>query len=305
MTPPSTLHRSADEAWHPTRGGKVGRASRPSVRRGLLSRGLRRHEVGGCPEPLQRGPDRPLHEMMLSSCSMSKRGGNRSTILDHIKGIKVPGEPFAAPTNEYWALAYLRQGLCYLASQAAKLDAAMRERVNPRGDGRIELYGTVLGTHGIQLDLLTCSFHWYSISACMYVRTVGTIARRNDGRRKTVKKYLQEVIPEIADFRDKVGAHFVWTMTDPRDNSAERQASIIPQLAFRTDSFYVGALRIRQVSGGAASDSAIIRPWSIVKEHLKLCRRYWPDELRQAGEGEQAERQAAGRSESKATHSPR
>jgi len=36
------------------------------------------------------------------------------TILDHIYGIKVPGEVFREPANEYWALLCLRQGLDFM-----------------------------------------------------------------------------------------------------------------------------------------------------------------------------------------------
>ena len=51
-------------------------------------------------------------------------------------------------------------------------------------------------------------FHWYSISACQYVRTVGAIAYLQDNSRPKPLEYVNSVIPEVKAYRDKVGAHY-------------------------------------------------------------------------------------------------
>ncbi len=38
------------------------------------------------------------------------------TVLDHIDNIVVPGDVFAEPVNEYWALVWLREGMEYLGA---------------------------------------------------------------------------------------------------------------------------------------------------------------------------------------------
>ena len=125
--------------------------------------------------------------------------------------------------------------------------------------------------------LLTCSFHWFAISACQYVRTVGAIAWRHDNNRPKPLDYTKTVIPEVVAFRDKVAAHFAWCTANQKDNPAERFASIIPPLVFQDDSFHVGALAVHLHQGGEASNSTAIQPWSLSRVHERLRQRYWPE----------------------------
>jgi hypothetical protein len=124
--------------------------------------------------------------------------------------------------------------------------------------------------------LLTCSFHWYAISACQYVRTVGAIGRRHNSARPLPQDYAKTVIPEVCAFRDKVAAHFAWCTANNKDNPAERFASIIPPLVFQDDSFHVGALTVHLQQGPQASNSTVIQPWSLCRVHERLRQRYWP-----------------------------
>jgi hypothetical protein len=201
------------------------------------------------------------------------------TILDHISGIRVPANVFTNPVNEYWALICLKQGLDFLYRQVSQIDSITKEKLNPEGKLKCLGYGNIPGTEDIPKPLLTCAFHWYAISACQYVRTVGAIAYVNDNSRPLPPAYVKEVIPEVLGFRDKVAAHFAWTSKHSADNDAERLASIIPQLSFVDDSWHVGALKVICSGKKGASTSKTIKPWSISAIHLKLSERYWPELL--------------------------
>lgn len=199
------------------------------------------------------------------------------TTLDHIDNIIVPGNAFAEPANEYWALVWLHQGMEFLYQQVRRCDEGARQQVNPHGNMRVVCSGNFLGLPQVPQGLLTCAFHWYAISACQYVRTVGAIARRHDNTRPKPLDYTKKVIPEVLTFRDKVAAHFAWCTTNQKDNPAERFSSIIPPLGFQDDSFHVGMLTVHLRQSGKASNSTEIQPWSLSRVHERLCQRYWPE----------------------------
>jgi len=201
------------------------------------------------------------------------------TTLDYIDKIIVLGNPFAEPANEYYALLYLRTGLEFLYGQAKKCDQLALKQLDPKR--QYFSFGNSPLLTGIPYELLTCAFHWYSVSACQYVRTVGAIAWLQDNSRPIPTKYVDSVIPEVLAFRDKVAAHFAWSSKNTKDNEAERLASIIPQVAFVKDTFQVQALTIRKVSGGKSSSSKAMRPWSITKIHQRLRERYWPEVIKE------------------------
>ncbi len=206
-----------------------------------------------------------------------RASGEKVTVLDYVKGIEVPGDVFAKPANEYWALLCLRDGMHFLARQAAQVDETVRQRANPEGKLRIVMAGNDPAFSGIPMGLLTCAFHWYAVSACQYVRTVGAIAYQQDNTRPLPKDYVEAVIPEVLTFRHKVAAHFAWATRNKRDTKAERVVSILPALTFNNDAFYVGSLTVAVTGGGKSSDSSALKPWSITKVHRQLGQRYWPD----------------------------
>lgn len=204
---------------------------------------------------------------------------DKDTILDHIEGIEVPGDVFVNPANEYWALVCLRQGLEFLHRQVADLDRITREGLNPEDGFRCLSFGNDPRTTQIPKSLLTCAFHWYAVSACQYVRTVGAIAYRQDNSRPIPPEYVRSVIPDVLAFRDKVAAHFAWTTEHSKDNDAERVASILPPLAFVNDSWHVGVMQVSLTRSGKGSSSASMRPWGISDVHLRLVKRFWPERL--------------------------
>lgn len=132
------------------------------------------------------------------------------------------------------------------------------------------------GLESIPIGLLTCSFHWYAVSACQYVRTIGEIAYKQDSKRPSSLEYTQRIIPAVKAFRDKVAAHFAWSSKNKEDNDAERFVSIIPPLTFTNDVFEVGSFLVTKKSNNKISSSEKILPWSISKIHKELSERYWP-----------------------------
>jgi hypothetical protein len=200
-----------------------------------------------------------------------------TTTLDYIDNITVKGNPFAEPANEYYALLYLKTGLDFLYRQAEKCDQIALKQLDPKK--QYFSFGNSPLLTGIPYKLLTCAFHWYSISACQYVRTVGAISYLQDNSRPRPPGYTKSVIPEVLAFRDKVSAHFAWSSQHEQDNEAERLASIIPQVVWCKDTFQVQVFIISKTSSGKSSNSKIMQPWSITKIHQRLRERYWPDEI--------------------------
>ncbi len=197
------------------------------------------------------------------------------TTLDYIENIKVDGDVFTKPVNEYWALVLLKEGLNFLYSQAVKCDEIVLARSNPKV--KVLAMGNSSLLTGVPKGLLTCAFHWYAVSVCQYVRIVGTIAYRQNQSRPKPRKYVKAVIPEVLAFRDKVAAHFVWTKDDSRDTDAVRAVSIVPMLTFSGDSFFIGGLKMFQKTEDKEEIGAF-ESWSITNVHHRLRERYWPEQ---------------------------
>lgn len=200
------------------------------------------------------------------------------TILDYIDNIVVPGSVFKNPANEYWALICLRDGMDFLYRQAKHCDNLLKNRVNPKDNIQYMGMGNLPEFQDVPKSLLSCSFHWYAISACNYVWIIGTIAYLNDNTRPKPLEYTQKVIPEVLAFRNKVAAHFAWTTKHKQDNDAERMMSILPQLTFNDDSFHVGSILLSLKRADKITKSETVKAWSICRVHEKLQERYWPSE---------------------------
>jgi hypothetical protein len=195
------------------------------------------------------------------------------TVIDYIDNTTVKGKPFDEPSNEYFALVCLKDGLNHLYDFAKQCDEMCLSQLNPKNT--YFLYGNNPEVKNIPYPMLTCAFQWYAVTACQYVETVGKIAFNQDNTRPGPKMYLNSVIPEVKIYRDKVAAHFAWLTKNENDSEAERLASILPQVSFYNDSFYVGALKVTLSIKSKTTTSNEIQPWSIVKIHDTLTARYW------------------------------
>ena len=210
---------------------------------------------------------------------MSDHPSQTVTVLDRCAGIEVPGDRFREPVNEYGVLLRLRQALNWICGIADQYDRIVMERVNPGGDRLCRIWGNHAAFEGIPLGMLACLYEWYAVSACQYARIVGMIAHQ--GKRKCgekVTRYVKSVMPEILEYRNKVAAHYAWTMDDSRDNDAERLASVLPPISFVDRAFYAGAWKVTRTSGGKPSDSSELKPWNVTEQHCLLRDRYWPGE---------------------------
>ena len=206
-------------------------------------------------------------------------GKQPSTVLDYVDQITVPGDVFKEPTNEYWALVSLSRGLDFLAKQVRRCESDVQSRVNPKGNLKVLSFGNLPEFDGLPMELLTCTFHWYAISACQYVRIVGVIAKSHEPKSPEPIKYVESIIPEVKAFRDKVAAHFAWASYNKKDNDAERMASIFPSVSWSDDHFVVGSDKVAIRKGGQASKSEYLTPWSISVVHQRLCERYWKNSM--------------------------
>jgi hypothetical protein len=215
---------------------------------------------------------------------MAAQSASLETVLDYINNITIAGRVFDEPANEFWALICLRDGMEFLYRQALRFDQAVKQRVNPIGNVRFFHMGNMPDFPQLPMTLLTCGFHWYAISACQYVRTVGAIAYRQEPTRPRPEVYVESVIPEVLAFRNKVAAHFAGMTRNNQDNDAERLASILPPITFEDDSFHVGGIRVTLQGEGKSSSSDAIKRWSLARVHEQLRKRYWPESRQQTNE---------------------
>jgi len=205
------------------------------------------------------------------------------TILDYEEDIRVPGRVFENPANEYWALLSLRAGLFFLNRQVSRCEQTARMQLNPEGNLKVKALFNVPQPANFPIELLTCAFQWYAISACQYVRIVGAIANRQDSSRWPRDEYAKKIIPEVVAYRNKVAAHYAWSTKNRKDNDAERLASIIPQISYINDRFIAAGNVVALKKGGKTSCSTAIVPWSVTKVHARLCQRYWRNAVKDAG----------------------
>ena len=96
-----------------------------------------------------------------------------------------------------------------------------------------------------------------------------------DGDQKKAKSYLQQVIPPVELWRNKIGAHFA--MHSPRsENAADLAMSVMFPLSFNNDAFYTGLLTLSIKTENTQSASLQEMQWSLTHTHRALIQRYWP-----------------------------
>ena len=208
-----------------------------------------------------------------------------TTVLDHIDNIVVPGKVFAEPNNEYWALLCFWEGMEFLYGLSKKCDEAVKRSLNPDDKWRVVAMGNLSGLNQVPKNLLNCSYHWYSITACQYVRTIGAIASRQDTSRPKPLAYIESVIPDLKVFRDKVAAHLSFSTNNDKDNDAERLFSVLPAPAFENDCFNMGAFTVTLKNENGTQTSSAIKSWNLCKVHEELRKRYWPGDGSQDSPG--------------------
>lgn len=207
---------------------------------------------------------------------------NQPIILDHVKNISL--DPLNPPFNNYQAFEHHCFGLKVLADtvreyelkviaddpHAAHVVFSMSSRISP---------------------IVPCSFNWFSVTIVNYFRLVAlvdlmvkynwkSIALTEPGNRKIIKAhcadYVQEAIPEIYKWRNKVAAHFAATDPFIDDTLGTLEQSIMNSVTYKYPYYYVGVLHWN--TQGTTAD---LPTWSLTNTYEQLCQRFWPEmELR-------------------------
>ena len=218
-------------------------------------------------------------------------------IIDHIDNMEISDEVVEQHFNEIRSLNYLATGLGFLNAQVQMIEAKVTARLPE--DQIVSMFGNAPELEGIPQDLVACAFHWYSVTACNYVKLVGWLS--HGGNSDHASKYLQRVIPEVYLWRNKVGAHFARIDPHKEDSPADLAASVMFPIGFIDDSFRTTPIRLTLASGEPKPTPPGIAPWrrrllamsgrqktssrrdmqwSLTDTHKRLASRYWPGEVR-------------------------
>ena len=194
-------------------------------------------------------------------------------IIDHVDNLDLRDEDAKQYFNELRSLEYLAKGLSFLNSQVQKVEAEVIDRLEK--NLKVFIFGNAPQLQGIPQDLIACAFHWYSVTACNYIRLVSWLVNGGDTAKGT--KYLKLVLPEVYLWRNKLGAHFARTSPRKEDTSADLAKSVMFPISFDDDAFYAGSLVLGMTSGGTKSASRKDMRWSLTHTHQQLGLRYWPN----------------------------
>ncbi len=123
------------------------------------------------------------------------------------------------------------------------------------------------------MEVLSCTFQWYAVSACSYARLVGWL---KTGDPDAAREYTQSVMPRTFSFRNKIAAHLA--LTDPRnDNEADLRTSVMTQIIYYQGRLCAGSLSPILNPGGKETAASRDLSWSLTLTHERLSARYWPD----------------------------
>lgn len=191
-------------------------------------------------------------------------------IVDQVDNFVLTNEQTNQYFNELHSLAYLSEGLNFLYGQIRKIEDDVVARLDPHK--LVSIFGNAPQLQGVPQGLVACAFHWYAVSVCNYVRLTGWLTHGNDPDRAT--EYVNQVIPAVHLWRNKVAAHF--SITDPRSNDtpADLAKSVVFPISFDDDAFFAGSLTLSMSRAGRASKSRQDMRWSLTHCHNDLCARY-------------------------------
>lgn len=198
---------------------------------------------------------------------------NQGLALDRIEPILLSPELVNRCPNAINALKVLRNGMAIIAANVKRVESEVQSRV-PQGEYlNFPCGGEIEGVSTVPVE---CMFQWYSVSAYNYVITVGKINHQMLSSNEKPKDYAARVIPATKNYRDKVGAHFEWSMG--QGTLAEREISVAPMVGWERGVFVTNQFMISMSSGGNTSTSERLMPWSITEVQEQLTKRYWTTE---------------------------
>jgi hypothetical protein len=216
-------------------------------------------------------------------------------LIDFQDKIELPDKLKNKYFNELQSLANLWQGMFIIYKIASDFDRMANEKINGGAvldsmppevrksfEGKNIRYtssGNDPVFNDIDKRLLYSLFQWYAVSACNYVLLVGYLIKQIKPDSQTPKQYVENVIPNLKWFRDKIGAHYSRASNDKRDNEADRIASVLYQIGFDNGKFQAPFWQVSISKNGRSIQDTNRGPWSITEIHKMLAERYKNGEL--------------------------
>jgi len=199
-------------------------------------------------------------------------------IIDHIKNIT--NDTDHPVIDNAQILFQLQEGIFFLAHNMRMIEINKFNEV-----GRI--LGTMEAFSSRTNPIIGCFFDWFSIYVPNFIRTVGLIdimyqnnwktsdiQLNRDAIKRHCAEYVEEVIPNILLWRNKISAHPSATSPKRDDNLPTLEYSLIGilSISYTAPYYYAG-----DVSLGRGEETSRLIPWSLT--HIfetKLVPRYWP-----------------------------
>jgi hypothetical protein len=192
-------------------------------------------------------------------------------IIDHVDHLELGQEAEGEYANELNSLAYLGEGLWFLYRNVRRIEDKVIDLLGK--DVQCSFVGSPPGFEWIPQGLVACSFHWYAVSLCNYLRLVGWLAY---GQKPTeARAYARRVAPNVVAWRNKVGAHFARTDPRPEDGSATLSASVMFPVGFENGTFVAHPFTL-VIGNGKGKTTSVDMRWSLSRIHRALAERYWP-----------------------------
>ncbi len=192
-------------------------------------------------------------------------------ILDAVDGFALTSAQVDEFSNELVTLRTNWRGLHYLCYQTRNLE----QRCFRRDTSKVKVvaFGNIPGVAPTDLQMVSCFFDWYSVSACNLCSLVAWIANTADATTEGPDDYVRRLLPPILKHRHKVAAHYsrVWPK---KDGPALQVASTTWKLGAVDDRFIINLMVHSRTHAGSCSDSSELEPWSLTSVHDDLAKRY-------------------------------
>jgi hypothetical protein len=205
-------------------------------------------------------------------------------ILDTVR--KIEFDSSNPPLSNLHALSYLPRGIISIAHEVHRFEKHVEDGsyLPPGAD-------LIIAPTIDRFEIIACWFSWYCVSIHNYLRLVALVELvskknwsivdvGNPKNSKTIKthctNYVEEVIPEINRWRNKIAAHFAITAPFNSDNQALLEFSAMNNITYSKPHFYAGALQY--CSEGTESD---LPKWSVTETFSTLAPRLWPHLFKQ------------------------
>ena len=189
-------------------------------------------------------------------------------MFDRIDNRVLPQRMSAAQKNGLNSLRYLAAGLAWLAAAVQEQESKLLSRLP--AEKRVTLYGNHPALEAVPMGLLACTFHWYAVSVCNFVRLAGWLTDGGSG--EEAPNYVKAVIPKVKLWRDKVGAHFAIASPLASDTEADLLSSVLFPIAFDDDRFVASPFTLS--FGGASPSTSSLEQWSVTGTHAELVARF-------------------------------